>query len=336
MAEIPQIVRQRMAMAMAKASDAHPEANLLNAFAENGLEARERERVLAHLSRCGDCRMVVTLAQPEVEETQAVVSVARSRGWLHSAAFRMGLGVVCLAIVGSGITSHYLGSVHRRESERPAVAMSVPASGSAPYAAPAEVASNVPAESLKADTRTQLAATLARPSAKKAPVNTMALMLIPGRAKAATEQSATADVASNFAANGPMAAPEAKVSAAAPASLSLQTSLLAPRWTLSSDGSVQRSFDAGKSWETIVVAENQTFLAIAAFEQSVWLGGADGVLYHSADAGQHWTQVKPAADGEALSDDIIGVEFSDAHHGRVTTASGTWTTEDAGLSWQRF
>jgi hypothetical protein len=332
MPEIPQIVRQRMALA--KAADAHPDANLLNAFAENGLQAGEREGVLAHLSVCGDCRTIAALAKPEIEETQAVIAVSGGRGWRHSPAFRLGLGVVCVAIVGSGITSHYFGSAFRRESESRASGVSLRASGSGAAAAPAEAVSKAATESLKEDGRSQVAAALAAPSRKKVPIDTMALALIPGRAKAATEQSTTADAAGNFTSNAPMA--EAKVSAAAPAALSLQTSLLTPRWTLSSDGSVQRSFDAGKSWETIVVAENQNFLAITAFEQSVWLGGTDGVLFHSADAGQHWSQVKPAADGEALSDDIIGVEFSDALHGRVTTASGTWTTEDAGLNWQRF
>lgn len=151
------------------------------------------------------------------------------------------------------------------------------------------------------------------------------MIMIPGRAKAA----APADAAANQA----MADSGAR---SAPAVASLLDSTTPPLWTLGADGKVQRSLDSGKNWETISVADNETFLAITAQGQNVWLGGIDGVLYHSTDAGQHWAQVKPAADGDALSDDIIGLEFADAQHGRLTTPTATWSTEDAGKSWQKF
>jgi Photosynthesis system II assembly factor YCF48/Putative zinc-finger len=109
----------------------------------------------------------------------------------------------------------------------------------------------------------------------------------------------------------------------------------APRWTLSADGNLQRSFDSGKNWQTIPVADNTVFRALAANDSDIWVGGAAGALYHSSDAGQNWTQVKPAADGKLLTADIVTIEFDDAQHGKVTTANReTWTTSDAGNSWQ--
>ncbi len=40
--------------------------------------------------------------------------------------------------------------------------------------------------------------------------------------------------------------------------------------------------------------------------------------------------------GDALSDDIIGVEFTDIQHGKLTTSGGEiWMTADAGQTWQR-
>ena len=46
-------------------------------------------------------------------------------------------------------------------------------------------------------------------------------------------------------------------------------------------------------------------------------------------------QVKPVADGKSLTADIIGVEFTDARHGKLTTAANeTWTTTDGGQNWQ--
>lgn len=108
------------------------------------------------------------------------------------------------------------------------------------------------------------------------------------------------------------------------------------RWTLSADGLPQRSFDSGKSWETIPVAGKIVFRALAANDSDIWVGGAAGALYHSSDAGQHWSRVIPLADGQPLTADIVGVEFSDAAHGKVMTGNReTWTTSNAGESWQR-
>jgi hypothetical protein len=106
------------------------------------------------------------------------------------------------------------------------------------------------------------------------------------------------------------------------------------RWTLSPGGAVQRSLDSGKTWQTIAVAGNVVFRAIAANDSDVWAGGSAGALYHSADAGQHWTQVNVFLDGNPLTADIIRVEFSDSQHGRLVTSNDeTWATGDGGASW---
>lgn len=108
------------------------------------------------------------------------------------------------------------------------------------------------------------------------------------------------------------------------------------RWTLSAGGSLQRSFDSGKTWQKIPVASNVVFRALAANDSDIWVGGAAGALYHSSDAGQHWTRITPVADGKSLSADIVTLEFSDAQHGKLITANReTWTTSDAGEVWQR-
>ena len=113
------------------------------------------------------------------------------------------------------------------------------------------------------------------------------------------------------------------------------SNLILPRWTLSSDGTLQRSLDAGKTWQPISVPGHGTFRALAAVGAEIWVGGAKGALYHSSDAGERWMQVKPVADGKSLTADIIGVEFTDARHGKLTTAANeTWTTTDGGQNWQ--
>jgi hypothetical protein len=106
------------------------------------------------------------------------------------------------------------------------------------------------------------------------------------------------------------------------------------RWTLSPAGAVQRSLDSGKTWQTIAVASNVVFRAIAANDSDVWAGGSAGALYHSADAGQHWTQINVFLDGKPLTADIIRVEFRDSQHGRLVTSNDeTWATSDGGASW---
>ena len=108
------------------------------------------------------------------------------------------------------------------------------------------------------------------------------------------------------------------------------------RWTISADGALQRSFDSGKSWQTIPVANHAVFRALAANDSDIWVGGAAGALYHSSDAGQRWTQVKPVADGKPLTADIISVEFTDPQNGKVSTSSHeTWTTSDGGVTWHQ-
>jgi photosystem II stability/assembly factor-like uncharacterized protein len=108
-----------------------------------------------------------------------------------------------------------------------------------------------------------------------------------------------------------------------------------PRWTISPEGNVQRSFDSGKNWQTIPVASGVVFRVLSANDSDIWAGGAAGALYHSYDGGGHWIQIKAAADGKFLTSDIIRLEFSDASHGSLTTSDHEiWITADAGETWQ--
>jgi photosynthesis system II assembly factor YCF48-like protein len=113
-----------------------------------------------------------------------------------------------------------------------------------------------------------------------------------------------------------------------------KTETLPPRWTLSPEGALQRSFDSGRTWQTVPVTSKVAFRALAANDSDIWVGGVAGALYHSADAGQHWTRIKPLADGKPLMADIISIEFTDAQHGSLTTGTHeTWATNDGGASW---
>ncbi|MGE5112346.1 MAG: zf-HC2 domain-containing protein, partial [Acidobacteriaceae bacterium] len=78
----------------------HPEADVLTAFAENGLTSKERQQVVEHLATCNDCREIVFLAQPEMaqmQETFAPARVGRFR-WMAWASV-----VAVVVVVGSAV-----------------------------------------------------------------------------------------------------------------------------------------------------------------------------------------------------------------------------------------
>lgn len=70
-------------------SGAHPDAEILTAFAEQSLSDPEREQVLAHMAACGRCREVVYLAQQAIEADDSLPATQREDtqektgvGWL--------------------------------------------------------------------------------------------------------------------------------------------------------------------------------------------------------------------------------------------------------------
>jgi Photosynthesis system II assembly factor YCF48/Putative zinc-finger len=155
-----------------------------------------------------------------------------------------------------------------------------------------------------------------KPAAKSAP-------------SAGAQQGILGGVVAGQAANGP---PSPEMSAA----LKKVASTNPPRWTLSSDGVLERSTDSGKTWTKADVGNGSRFRALSATGFEVWAGGADGLFFHSSDGGAHWTQVHLVANGIPLTSTITHIDFTDAQHGRLTTNTGeTWLTTDAGHTWQR-
>jgi hypothetical protein len=322
MTEIPKIVKQRM-RSVAKPSD-HPDADLLSALAEKSLGKRERVQVLDHLYACADCREIFSLStrQPEFGDI-AVADPANTR-WFSWPVLRWGAVVACVVVVGAMVTLH-------RTQETP------PASKNVVAVVP-EQSAQLPRPGPTSMT------TLATPlgghppsapveMADARPVSAFA-RTVPGRAKESVSESREAE-AEKKTMHGE-ALPTAQNMALADAGEAGPSENLTPRWTLNSDGTLERSLDSGRSWLPISVSNGTIFRALAATALNIWVGGSSGALYHSSDAGQHWTQVQPAVDGEVLIDDIIGVQFTDTLHGKLTTSNDeTWTTADAGQTWQK-
>jgi hypothetical protein len=140
------------------------------------------------------------------------------------------------------------------------------------------------------------------------------------------------------------------------------------RWAIDSAGGLQRSFDQGKTWQTVDViggardsnelnlqlamksshsksaakakADTKSqpimFRAVAANGPDVWAGGSETTLFHSTDSGDHWIRIQPSWRGVQLSGDILSLQFADPQHGRIVTSTAEiWTTADAGQSWDK-
>jgi Carboxypeptidase regulatory-like domain/Photosynthesis system II assembly factor YCF48/Putative zinc-finger len=101
---LPKIVRERL-QATARA-EAHPDPDLLAAFMEDALDARERSGVLSHLAHCAGCREVLSLAQAEIENPviariAASAEVPPRSAWFRTPVLRWGLLAACVALAAS-------------------------------------------------------------------------------------------------------------------------------------------------------------------------------------------------------------------------------------------
>jgi len=106
------------------------------------------------------------------------------------------------------------------------------------------------------------------------------------------------------------------------------------QWSLA-EGKLQRSLDAGATWQ-IALQLQQPLLAFGARGNDVWTGGHSGTLFHSTDGGASWAMIQPSTKAEALSSDIVAIEIrSGAEIILSTNANETWTTTDGGKTWDK-
>jgi len=105
----------------------HPDADKISVFVEGAATAREREKMLAHLAECAECRKAVFLIQPH-EEPQRVTATPE-KGWMWRwlvpvglpAALACGLIAVLVYIRPHGVskTPQPMASIRPPETERP-------------------------------------------------------------------------------------------------------------------------------------------------------------------------------------------------------------------------
>ncbi len=310
MKPIHNLLRQRLYRTQ-KPIIEHPPIDLLSAFSERALGGSDRAPVLQHLAQCADCREIVFLATPQGIPAQEYAALP-SNNWISWPGLRWASVVACSVIVVAAMRLHP-GYRALHPEVVPYVRQSQPTVESKQSVATnPEVVNSAP----QSNSQNKLAESIS-------PVR-RAHNAIPGKAKEAQLLSVES---------------EASLDRQMVLELSpdyAHDDLSNPRWTLTAEGTLQQSLDGGITWRRIQVSRGLTFHAVAAAGQSIWLGGKKGLLFHSADAGQHWTQMQSTAKLNLPTSDIIGIEFEDYQHGKLTTASNeSWTTSDAGETWEK-
>jgi hypothetical protein len=106
------------------------------------------------------------------------------------------------------------------------------------------------------------------------------------------------------------------------------------QWSLS-QGRLQRSLDAGATWQ-IALQLQHPLLSFGARGSDVWAGGQTGTLFHSTDGGTTWTMVQPSTKSESLSSDIVAIEVRSPTEIALSTSNNeSWTTGDSGKTWDK-
>ena len=340
----------------------HPDAESLSAFAEQALSLSEREELLSHLSRCEECREIVSLAMPpaavpppderaEVNwadkfsghagperarspQRSALPAVKKNR-WLGFAwpnlerpNYAWGALAAGVAVAASLIFLHPL-------SPRP---------GNSP-AANANLAFSAPA--------TSTLSTASSTAASPAPSLASGI----DSAGSSPDQKRRTTQAKSLSANETLLAKSELPAAPQSGARAIRKAKPVPAdrealdntpsednriraWRIE-DGNLQRSIDGGRSWRSSLSPEHRV-LCFASGGTEIWAGAEGGMLLHSSDNGSNWTHTKlpPDLGGDIIRIDWLGNSIAgggnDSGSINLFTSKGeTWSSTDAGNSWNR-
>lgn len=337
MKPLPNALRQELARS--QTTGAHPDADLLTAFCENALLAREREDILAHLAGCAACRAIVHLAEtPASELVPAAAASSRSprRLWvpLFAAAGFAAVALVTVIVLHRPSTARTapveVASNPRAGAPAPQAAIATPVPRPAPPGAK-KAALARPA----APEKPQVTGEQTRSSpAQAAPAATMDLV----QTQQQYQQQALQQAASQ--AQQAKVAPEAKASQAhsvtsfgetTPAAAgAIAAEPLRAHWRLSTTGEVERAIADGP-WQTVLATPKMRVILVAGAD--VWAGGDDLRLLRSADNGNTWTPVTLPAKS-AATHSIVHIVAQSPASLTVEADDGTvWTSTDGGATW---
>ena len=328
-------------LARSRHGDSHPDSDILTAFSEDALLHSERQKVMAHLAACADCREVLSIAAAaaldSTEDLKPLVVThpkhQPQRVWLPWASIAATLLVVSSAV----LVYQQRQAATKNTAVAKNEAVQLPSSMSQqllPLPPPKETKTLHSKE--KIHEPRQLKAPLVSQNITVA--NAMPETPIEAAKKSTSRQqdsyqtSAEAGGMSTSRATVQKAAPALSVSAFAGAAPARELATR-PHWRINSLGQPERSFGDG-AWQAVLPREQSRMRVVSVFDGEVWIGGDSSRLYHSTDNGTTWNPVTlPDKDGRKHS--IAHIHFQTAQSGTVESDDGiAWSTLNGGSTWK--
>ena len=330
------------------AGDECPEPEILAAWVDGGLDKKNVALVEAHASKCARCQAVLA-AVVEAVQTVPDASVPGSQEtWLHGWGFRW--LVPMAATAAAAVILWVVVPSDRRSDLRDQARAQLPtASPTSPQretstdgfkqTAPAPDQSGVANDS-KAGKDKASSSGPSEPERRKEnaadagrPAERLDAPAAQARDTPATQSSDTLRAA-GAAPSPPQSSVNETVALSRQAAKAAPLEITSPdpsvRWRIGGGGSVERTTNAGASWEAVPIGIGVDLTAGASPSRLVcWLVGRAGTVLLSTD-GRTWRRV-PFPD----MTDLVAVQATDAQTATVTTADGrTFRTTDGGLTWK--
>lgn len=357
----------------ARSDGAHPDANELNALAEQTLSMTERENVLAHLAVCTTCRDVVLTALPEIVVPEPVIgaephttsvpvaAVPRPRRALLWPSLRWGMlaaGVVTAVLLARPGFEHFTNSAKNRsasavqqptaaEVKSQTTAEKTDVRASDPEAKPESPLLDGPNKTQANASHSPQQPTVASGSQtisgrKKA--NEPAPFVAENRSSSFDRPFTSGSRAAAIVRAKPALGTQAQAQNSLPGASSTQRDEMSgsssgvlkesPRWVVEA-GSLKRSVDAGLSWETVLQPAN-SLLCYASRGSQMWAGGRGGTLLRSTDGGANWSVVTVSVGGKSLNGDLKNISLQDPAVVVLTAIDGEQiASKDGGKTWEQ-
>lgn len=250
---LPNVTRRDAAAA------AHPDPDLLAAFAEHRLSRPERDTVLAHLAACSNCRAVLALASSANQEEAAYAPAAR-RSWKAARPW-------CLAAAAALLFMAIAAPRLFTRSRRPPAIVE--------FASPQQVA---PTALLSSDTAAH-------------PIRTSVFFMRPGEKQAWNLDPSSRPGAIRKSGDGGKTWRTVPIDAATHFyALSAAGSDI---WAGGSGGRLFHSANDGANWKAVPITTGNTrvsqpIIHVESSGSTIMVKTASGTAFVSNDAGKHW------------------------------------------------
>jgi hypothetical protein len=292
-------------------SGQHPDADQLSAFVEHALPPHEQQQTLAHLAVCSDCRAIVSLALPPVEELPKPQPESARKPWFSGWHLALPVAAAFAALV---VIVHIHNATSIKSSATTTqMAVSAPPRSGAPLLSsspsapepPAVAAETEQSSSRSAATAGTLALSKPRSNNRAASAQDIAQLPIEGRNVTDLAQNQPAS------ANGSVQASQQSLlhgsvggasGAANGSGIALQSieATNTPVATPSAAGDMLALKETKSIGVEHPLPSHLPAMSIAANANQIMAIDTQSNLFLSEDGGQHWKTISPQWQGRAV------------------------------------